>query len=70
LLLLVLFSIFKSDTSTITTTEVPLNENQNPVDITFQSTDTKAFISYPSGTKEEITDSENLYKGETIIVKD
>jgi hypothetical protein len=70
LLLLVIFSIFNKDSNTTSTPETGTNENRNPVDVSFIWIDTKAFITYPSWTTEEITDSENLYKGETIIVKD
>ena len=50
--------------------ETPLTENQNAVDISFNSESTQAFISYPNNTTEEITQSQSFYKGETIIVKD
>jgi hypothetical protein len=70
LLLLVIFSIFNKDSSPTNTSDTVTGENKIPISISFVWVDTKAFISYPSWTKEEITDSQNLYKGETIIVKD
>lgn len=70
LLILVLFSVFNKGDNTADNSGISSNENRIPVDIIFNSIDTKAFISYPSNTKEEISDSQNLYKGETIIVKD
>ncbi len=46
------------------------NENQTPTDIVFESVDTEAYIEYPGDVREKITDATNLYKGETIIVKE
>lgn len=70
LLLLVIFSIFNRDSTSVESTEIWNSENRIPVDIIFNSVNTQAFVSYPSWTKEEISDSQNLYKGETIIVKE
>jgi hypothetical protein len=70
LLLLILFSIFNKNEDTQSNTENQNTENRSPVDISFNTVDTSAFIEYPNGSKEEITESQNLYKWETIIVKD
>jgi hypothetical protein len=42
--------------------ETPLTENQNAVDISFNTESTQAFISYPNNTTEEITQSQSFYK--------
>lgn len=44
--------------------------NAVPIDITFKSSDTESTITYPGNKKETITDTEGLYKGESISVKE
>ena len=66
LILMLIYSFFNGDSSTATTNT---DENRVPTQITFGSVDTQAFINYPGNTKEEITEANSLYKGETIIVK-
>lgn len=68
LLLILLYSLFSggwNDTPTTTSS----SENQNPVSITFDTIDDEVFIVYPGEKREQINESEKLYKWERIIVK-
>jgi len=68
LLLLLFWSIFSGDT----TSNTPINENENrtPTNITFITPETEAFIVYPGDNTEPASNNSSLYKWESVIVKE
>ena len=69
ILLLLLFSILWWD-DTQKSTNTKISENTNPVNISFSSEWTEAFIMYPGDERKEIQQWAALYKGESVIVKE
>lgn len=70
ILLLIIFRMFSGDSSK--TPETPSTNtwsNSNALDISFASEGAEAFVVYPGDSKQQINDSTDLYKGETLIVK-
>jgi len=69
ILLVLLFNIFSWE-NTITETQTNINENINAVSIDFRSDDTQAFVMYPGDERKEITAGAELYKWESVIVRE
>ncbi len=68
LIIILLYSFFNGNKTT--STSININENKIPAKISFWSPDTEAFISYSWKNQEKITESQSLYKWETLIVKE
>lgn len=69
LLLILLYSLFNGSWND-TNENIPQSwENQSPVNINFSASDDEVFIMYPGEEREQISESESLYKWERIIVK-
>lgn len=70
ILLLLILKLFSSGDETWNTTiETQNSLESSAFDISYSSPSTEAFISYPWDKQEQITDSIDLYSGETLIVK-
>ncbi len=70
IILLIIFKVFSWGDETSSHTNTP-SKNTGSIagDIHFAWEGTEAFIVYPGGSKQQITDSTDIYNGETIIVK-
>ena len=69
ILLILLFSIFWGN-DTPETPNSDTTENTNPVSISFSTENTQAFIMYPGDERKEIQTGSELYKWESVIVKE
>ncbi len=68
ILLLLIFSMLGWETTT-QSDNVTTEENKVPVDISFKSDTTEAIIEYAGDVQQSIDENSNLYKWETLIVK-
>lgn len=69
ILIILLVSIFWGN-NTETTQSIQTSENINPVTISFLWDSTEAFIMYPWDERKEIKTGANVYKWESVIVKE
>lgn len=65
--IVLIYSFFSGDPSQNISQET--NKDQAPTSIVFDDSSTEAYIAFPEGNKVQINESNSLYKGETIIVK-
>jgi len=68
IILLLILKLLSWDTVSPEAVDQDTWDTNSNLDISFSWTDTKAFISYPGDKQEEITDSIDLYPGETVTV--
>jgi len=66
LIIILLFSFFGGDN---TPTEVASEENRVWINISLNGEWSEAYVMYPGGNKEEISNVASLYKGEKVVVK-
>lgn len=69
ILLLIVFRMFSGDSANNTNLPVSTWNSSNALDISFSSENTEAFIVYPGDSQQQINDTTDLQKWETIIVK-